>query len=125
MDEKEFTSINFIPFIDIMLVLLTIVLVTSTFIATGAIHVSLPKAATEKTNAMKTLTVTIDRHGTIYMNDRPRSMGQLAAAMKNVDRTTPILIRADKDIALQIFVDVMAKIKNLGFHKVSLQTQSG
>ena len=44
MDEKEFDYMNVIPLVDVMLVLLTIVLTTSTFIATGAIPVELPKA---------------------------------------------------------------------------------
>ncbi len=125
MDEKEFTRINFIPFIDIMLVLLTVVLVTSTFVATGSIHVSLPRAQTEKAPAIKTLTITIDRHGTIYLRGHPLSMGQFTMAMEKIGRETPVLIRADKDITLQIFVDVITKIKDLGFHKINLQTQDG
>ena len=44
MDEKPFESINVIPFVDIMLVLLTMVLTTATFISTGRIPVSLPQA---------------------------------------------------------------------------------
>jgi Biopolymer transport protein len=43
MEEKEFDYINMIPFIDVMLVLLTIVLTTSTFVATGVIPVELPR----------------------------------------------------------------------------------
>ena len=43
MDESGFESINIIPLVDVMLVLLTIVLTTSTFIAVGAIPVELPK----------------------------------------------------------------------------------
>ncbi len=45
MDEKEFDYLNVIPLVDVMLVLLTIVLTTSTFIATGGIQVELPEAA--------------------------------------------------------------------------------
>lgn len=48
MDEKEFDYLNVIPLVDVMLVLLTIVLTTSTFIATGGIKVELPKASTDK-----------------------------------------------------------------------------
>ena len=52
-DEQEFNYLNVIPLVDVMLVLLTIVLTTSTFIATGSIQVNLPKAARirEKTAA--------------------------------------------------------------------------
>ncbi len=45
MEEKEFDYINVIPLVDVMLVLLTIVLTTSSFIATGRIPVELPRAS--------------------------------------------------------------------------------
>lgn len=45
MDEKPFDTINVIPFVDIMLVLLTIVLTTSSFIASGRVPIHLPRAA--------------------------------------------------------------------------------
>ena len=59
MDEKGFESINVIPFVDVMLVLLTIVLTTSTFIAVGAIPVELPKAANGDTTPLQTTTINI------------------------------------------------------------------
>ena len=49
MDEKPFESMNMIPFIDIMPVLLTIVLTTSSFIASGRIPLNLPQASDEST----------------------------------------------------------------------------
>jgi len=57
MDEKEFDYINVIPLVDVMLVLLTIVLTTSTFIATGALRVELPKATKSPAEIAKTLTI--------------------------------------------------------------------
>ena len=53
MDEKAFDYLNVIPLVDVMLVLLTIVLTTSTFIATGGIEVQLPKAAASKPGTPK------------------------------------------------------------------------
>jgi biopolymer transport protein ExbD len=44
--------------------------------------------------------------------------------LTDLQRSQPILIRADKDIGLQVFVDVMDVVKGLGFKKVSLQTQA-
>ena len=61
MDESGFESINIIPLVDVMLVLLTIVLMTSTFIAVGAIPVELPKAESSTSAALQTTTVEIDR----------------------------------------------------------------
>ena len=123
MDEKEFDVINVIPFIDIMLVLLTIVLTTSTFIAQGTIPVELPQAATNQSEVFKTQTIAIDRQGTVFLNTRQVGLPEMCAVLRAVGRETPILIRADRELALQIFVDVMDAVKTLGFKRVSLQTE--
>lgn len=123
MEEKEFDYINVIPLVDVMLVLLTIVLTTSTFIATGVIPVELPKASKSQQETLKTQTIGIDRNGNIYLNSRPVTLDTLKEDIKPMDKKIPFLIRADRDIALQVFVDVLDVVKNLGFKKVSLQTQ--
>ena len=124
MDENGFDSINVIPLVDVMLVLLTIVLTTSTFIAIGAIPVELPKAENSVPETILASTIEIDRQGNIYLDAKPSSMNHLRTTLTQLQRSRPILIRADKDIALQLFVDVMDLVKGLGFRKLSLQTKS-
>lgn len=124
-NDKQFDAINVIPFIDIMLVLLTIVLTTSTFIASGAIRVSLPQASARGEQELQTLSLTIDQEGTVYLHDRPVSLTQMCAGLNGLDPETPVLIRADRELPLQFFVDVMDRIKALGFRRVSLQTEAG
>jgi len=123
MDEKEFDVINVIPFIDIMLVLLTIVLTTSTFIASGGIPVQLPRAAQSDAELLRTATIEIDRSGTIFYNASPVALDELNTLICNLDRETPVLLRADRNLTLQIFVDVLDLVKKLGFNRVSLQTE--
>ncbi len=123
MDEKEFNYINVIPLVDVMLVLLTIVLTTSSFIATGALPVELPKAAKSPSEIAKTLTIEIDVSGNICLNRRPASLDELNISLQAIPRDIPLLIRADKNIRLQAFVDVLDVVKNLEFKRVSLQTQ--
>lgn len=124
MEEKGFDSINVIPLVDVMLVLLTIVLTTSTFIAVGAIPVELPKAENCSSETIKATTIEINRQGDLYLNAELSSTVHLRNTLTQLQRSQPILIRADKDIALQVFVDVMDIVKGLGFKKVSLQTKS-
>jgi biopolymer transport protein ExbD len=123
MDEKEFDYINVIPFIDIMLVLLVIVLTTSTFIAQGTIPISLPQATEKEQDALKKLVIEIDKNGAIYLNSLPTSLEGLQGSAGDFPRETPVLIRADRTLVLQVFVEVMSRIKTLGFAKVSLQTE--
>lgn len=123
MEEKEFDYINVIPLVDVMLVLLTIVLTTSTFIASGIIPVELPRASKSHEETLKTQTVEIDKRGNIYLNSKPMSLDNLRDSIMSLDKAIPILIRADRDISLQVFVDVLDIVKKLGFRKVSLQTE--
>ena len=124
MDEKEFDYLNVIPLVDVMLVLLTIVLTTSTFIATGGIKVELPKAAaSQEVTAQHPLNIAITKEGNIWVETTETPLVELEAALATVDRTTPITVRADKDIALQLFVDVYEAIKRFGFTTLSLQTE--
>jgi biopolymer transport protein ExbD len=123
MEEKEFDYINVIPLVDVMLVLLTIVLTTSSFIATGMIPLDLPKVVKSQGEMLKTQTVEIDRQGALFFNARRVSLDQLKGSLKDRNRDLPILIRADRQIALQGFVDVLDLVKKLGFKRVSLQTE--
>jgi biopolymer transport protein ExbD len=123
MDEKEFGFINMIPFIDVMLVLLTIVLTTSTFAVTGLIPVELPRVAGRHEAATVTQVVAIDNQGVVLYADKPITLVALKEAIQGLPRETPFLIRADKEIHLQGFVEVLDLIKTAGFRKVSLQTE--
>ncbi len=123
MEEKEFDYINVIPFIDIMLVLLTIVLTTSTFIARGAIPMELPRVSTHRPGTIKSISIDIDRQSALYVNAKPVTLVRLDDAIRVFSPETPVLIRADKAIALQVFVEVMDVIRNRGFKKLSLQTE--
>lgn len=123
MEEKQFDYINVIPFVDIMLVLLTIVLTTSTFIATGGIPVNLPKASKSEEQTLKVRTIEIDRNNSIFYGGQATTLEGLRTAITPLDRATPFLIRADRDLALQSFVDVLDTVKNTGFRQVSLQTE--
>lgn len=123
MEEKEVSYINVIPFVDIMLVLLTIVLTTSTFIATGGIAVQLPKASASPAETVRVRTIEIDKSGAIFYQGERKTLADLRATLLPLDRKTPFIIRADRELALQDFVDVLDMVKTTGFDKVSLQTE--
>lgn len=123
MEDRGFDYINVIPLVDIMLVLLTIVLTTSTLIATGSIPLQLPQSTQHHEDLLRLQTIDIDHNGGIFFNSAPVCLTALKAAIEKVDRTNPILIRADKQLVLQVFVDVLDVVKQTGFVRVSLQTE--
>ena len=123
MEEKEFSYINMVPFIDVMLVLLTIVLMTSTFVASGIIPVELPKVVGKYENAMRTRIIEIDKAGTIYYQGMHVNLSGLKGELGGMQKDTPFLIRADQGLPLQNFVEVLDLVKTMGFQRVSLQTE--
>jgi biopolymer transport protein ExbD len=124
MDERPFETLNVIPFVDIMLVLLTIVLTTANFIATGRIPVSLPQASRSQVEKHQDKTVDLAVNGDIYFDGEPVSKDELESRLQAQPSDTSFLIRADRDITFQKFIDVADILKRLNFNKVAIQTRS-
>ncbi len=117
---KKFDQINIIPFIDIMLVLLTIVLMTASFISQSKIQVNIPKANTEvkfKRSELANLLI-VSQKGEIYLNDKLMMLDELNAIAKDWDKTQAVTLKVDSASPFQAFVtvtDILAKnnIKNV------------
>ena len=123
MREKSFDSINVVPFIDIMLVLLTIVLATATFIQTGAIPVKLPTSSTNE-QVVETSTITISEDGKLYFNEQVVTTTSIDEHLKNLDpKKAQITVWPDKNSKVQPLIDVMSLLKAKGFERVNIQTE--
>ncbi|OPY67628.1 MAG: Biopolymer transport protein ExbD [Syntrophorhabdaceae bacterium PtaU1.Bin034] len=123
MEEKGFDYMNVIPLVDVMMVLLTIVLMTSTFIASGLIPIDVPKASRDQKQLVKTVTIAIDGKGIVYLESVPTTLAGLGAKIDSLGRETPVLIKADRHLAVQTCVDVLDVLSMRGFKKVALQTE--
>jgi biopolymer transport protein ExbD len=119
--DEDIDSINVVPLVDVMLVLLTIVLTTATFIATGRIPVDLAEAKHASASRETPVFVTLTLHRAVYVNDQPAP--DLTTAMAAIDRTAPIVVRADGGLPLRDFVDLTDRIKGLGFERVALEVK--
>jgi biopolymer transport protein ExbD len=124
MDEKPFESLNVIPFVDIMLVLLTMVLTTATFIATGRIPIDLPQAAATKNGVRKEVVIEITASGEVRLDGATLDAAALRERLAALPKDAPIAIHADRSVAFQYFVDVADLLKQLSFSKVGVQTHS-
>ncbi len=120
---RKFDYINVVPFIDIMLVLLAIVLTTSTFIAKGIIPLNLPQAEVKHQPQTKSLVVSIQKDGTMYLGKKTVTKEQLYEALDNISRKTNITLRCDKNSKFQSFISAMEVFQNLGFKNVSIVTK--
>ena len=119
--ERELNQINVIPLVDVMLVLLVIVMTTATFITTGQIPVDLATAKEAGTKKDTPLVVTLTAEGKIFLNDRPMTRPDLLLALQTHSKDSLILVRADRVIILERFVEVVDEVKGLGFEQISLE----
>jgi biopolymer transport protein ExbD len=124
MDERPFETLNVIPFVDIMLVLLTMVLTTANFIATGRIPVALPQASHMQVEKHTDRTIELAATGDLYFANEPVSKEELENRVKGLPPDTSFLIRADRATPFQKFIDVADVLKRLNFTKIAVQTQS-
>ncbi|RKV12689.1 TonB system transport protein ExbD [Helicobacter pylori] len=120
-------GLNVVPFIDIMLVLLAIVLSISTFIAQGKIKVSLPNAKNaEKSqpNDQKVVVISVDEHDNIFVDDKPTNLEVLSAVVKQTDPKTLIDLKSDKSSRFETFISIMDILKEHNHENFSISTET-
>jgi len=121
---KKFDSINVIPFIDIMLVLLVMVLTTSTFIKQGIIPVDLPQAkASKKEDIKKEVTIYVNAKGETYFEKERVDLEKLELKLNSISKEQTIILRSDKESKFQDFVSVMDILKRLGHEQLYIVTK--
>lgn len=123
---KKFDQINVIPFIDIMLVLLAIVLLTASFTHNGKIDVSLPAADNAEPVETQELphVITVKADGSTYLDDQAQDLGAIETAMNGWQKNQPILLKIDKQSAFEHFVNLTALLKKEELRNVSILTET-
>ena len=121
---KKFDEINVIPFIDIMLVLLVMVLTTATFVKQGVIPVELPQAKkATKEKPKKELTIYIKANGDTYIDKTKVDSATLKAKLSSIPKEQVIVLRSDKNAKFQDFVTVMDILKGIGHENLYIVTK--
>ncbi len=124
-------DINVVPYIDVMLVLLIIFMITAPLLTQG-VKVDLPKAGAEplKAQQLKPLVLSIDRQGRLYMNlgGDPRvaldvqTVAERATAALRGNPDRPVLVKADAAIPYGRVVQAMVILQQAGARQVGLVT---
>jgi biopolymer transport protein ExbD len=118
-------TINVIPFIDIMLVLLAIVLTTATFIVEGRLDIRLPEADTDsRETPVDRLEIGIDATGGIFLDSEPVAAATLASRLDQVPMATPIVLRVDEEARFADFVAVVDLLKARALDRLTILTRS-
>ena len=124
---RKFDQINVIPFIDIMLVLLVIVLTTASFVSQGLIKVDLPEASNSKViteqGEQKVVEISINKEEKFFVNDKEMGMDALDAALKELNKEQLIILRVDSSVPFKHFVAITDRLKKYHLNKVSILTK--
>ncbi len=125
MQEKSFDEMNVMPLVDVMLVLLTIVLMTASFIQTGSLPLQLPKAekGTQGQQQTQTQVVEVDHLGVIHFQGHNLSLSELFTKLTPAKAQDKILLRIDANAKVQDFVKVYHGLQNGKYNNIHLQIQ--
>ncbi len=123
--QTTLAEINMIPFIDIVLVLLIIFMVTAPVIQSG-IEVNVPKTQVVREIAEEKLVVSIDKEQKLYLQNDPVNVNQLGDKIREklLDPTRQsVYLRADQSVPFQTFATVLDHLKLAGIENVSIVTE--
>jgi biopolymer transport protein TolR len=120
-------EINVTPFVDVMLVLLIIFMVTAPMLTSG-VPIELPEAKGQQLQSNKEpVTLSVDKSGKVFIQETEIKLDDIAPKLKAIAKNgydEQIFIRGDKGIDYGTVMRVMGRVKSAGFTKVSLVTES-
>lgn len=122
------SEINVTPFVDVMLVLLIVFMITAPLLATG-IDVTLPNAKAKPLpqGQSDALALTIKSDGTLFLQEEEITMAELEPKLRaivNAGYDERIYVRGDTVIPLGVVADVFARIQAAGFNNAAIVTDS-
>jgi biopolymer transport protein TolR len=120
-------EINVTPFVDVMLVLLIVFMVTAPLLTVG-VPLELPETRGQQLQTSKEpLIISLQRNGKFYIQESEVRLDEIAPKLRAIARSgyeEQIFVRGDKGIDYGTVMRVMGRIKSAGFTKVSLVTES-
>jgi len=124
MRRERFDKINVVPFIDIVLVLLVIVLATASFINKKSVKVDLPTASSKTVTEKKAIMISIDKEGKYFFEKTELSLENLKEKLKKLDPKKDVIsLQTDQKTEFQKFVSIIDILKEKGFQNLSIITK--
>ena len=124
MRRERFDKMNVVPFIDIVLVLLVIVLATATFVTNQTIKVDLPSASSKKSEEKKSVHIAINKEGKHFYDKEALSLDLIKEKLMKLDPKKDLIsLHMDKSSEFRYFVDIIDILKTKGFENISIITK--
>ena len=118
---RALSEINVTPFVDVMLVLLIIFMVTAPLLQQG-VDVNLPQAKGKEMSPSERLIITIRKDGRIYADKSLVTMETLRANVSKMP-DKQVFLKADKDVPYGTVVAVMGELREIGIEKLGMVTE--
>ena len=122
---RTLSEINVTPFVDVVLVLLIIFMITAPVLQSG-IEVAVPKTKTVKEVTEERVVISITRTQRVYLGNDPVNINEIGARLRQKIRDPEhqsIYVRADENVPFGAFATVMDAVKQAGITNVSVVTQ--
>ena len=123
--ESSLSDINITPFVDVVLVLLIIFMVTAPVLQSG-IEVSVPKTKTVKAITEERVVITITKGQEVYIDNDHVRLDEVAGKLRQKFRDPTgqsVYVRADENVAFGAFATVMSAVKQSGITNISIVTE--
>ena len=123
--QSSLSEINITPFVDVVLVLLVMFMVTAPILQSG-IEVDVPKTKTVKEITEERLVITIDKDQRVFLGNDPININEIASRLHEKIRDPQgqsVFIRSDENVPFGAFATVMDAVKQTGITNVSIVTQ--
>jgi biopolymer transport protein TolR len=132
---KPLSEINVVPYIDVMLVLLVVFMITAPMMTAG-VKVDLPDADAEPLVLPKDelyIIVSVNQNGQYFIstddkNQKPKALPEIVqdvAEIKKAKPKTPVLVEGDERVAYGLVMRMMIALQQAGVNDVGLVTESG
>ncbi len=118
---QALSEINVTPFVDVMLVLLIIFMVTAPLMQQG-IDINLPRASGKELSPTERLEITIKKDGKIYLDKTAVTLKTLSARLSG-SMNKEVFLKADKDVPYGLVVEVMGELREIGIDRLGMVTE--
>lgn len=122
-DDQPIAEINIVPFVDIILVVLIIFMVTTPFIMKPSLNVQLPEAGSGEETAPSKFSISISKDGQYALNGKPMSVEEIKSEAKSQSETNPniqAIISADKNVPHGNVVSAIDAVKSGGIKRFAI-----
>ncbi len=122
-DDQPISEINVTPFVDIILVVLIIFMVTTPIIMNPSVQINLPKAASGDETVPSHLNISIDKAGDIFMNGKKSTIEELSTETKSQigqNAELQAIVSADSEVSHGRVIEVIDAVKSSGVTKFAI-----